>query len=401
MEHYKSPYILFTALIFSLFIGFMLRNGLYKQHLQSNPTLLGDAADYANAAESIHVLKFLKTREKTDLYNNDRFPGFPLTLRVFQLLWKDKADASYRTSMFFGLIIIICTFFLTMRVGNPAASMLSSFLVAINPTLCLNAVEGCTEELYSVQILLFFFAFFWKTPKKHLQIAILTSIGSYMALTRGEGFLIPVITVGYLLYKKRRNISSARGYLIAPVMAILVNLFFQWQTGNIYSQRLGHFYYWHEFLSKKGIPFIETPYRYIPLFDYLFKYHTIPTLITHGIKGFFVLIGNLDGMIGLYFSVLWVVASIYLAIKTEYGIVPLTLGITCILPVFFMHSTAHVRLFYGYLSTIFILLTVCWIRGYLCIHAINYNNTLRIVGKCLLICILLHYVKQSISKLYF
>lgn len=401
MEHYKSPYILFTALIFSLFIGFVLRNGLYKQHLQSNPTLLGDAADYANAAESIHVLKFLKTREKANLYNNDRFPGFPLALRIFQLIWKDTADASYRTSMFFGLIMIICTFFLTMRVGNPEAAMLSSFLVAINPTLCLNAVEGYTEELYSVQILLFFFVFFWKTPKKYLQIAILALIGSYMALTRGEGFLIPVITVGYLLYKKRRNISSARGYLIVPVMVILVNLFFQWQTGNIYSQRLGHFYYWHEFLSKKGIPFIETPYRYIPLFDYLFKYHTIPTLITHGIEGIFVLIRNLDGILGLYFSVLWVAASIYLAIKTEYGIVPLTLGITCILPVFFMHSTAHVRLFYGYLSTIFILLTVCWIRGYLFIHAINYSNTLRIVGKCLLICILLHYVKQSISKLYF
>ena len=401
MEHYKSPYILFTALIFSLFIGFMLRNDLYKQHLRSNPTLLGDAADYAHAAESIHVLKFLKTQEKTDLYNNDRFPGFPLTLRVFQLLWRDKVDASCRASVFFGLMMIICTFSLALRLGNPAAAMLSSFLVAINLTLCLNSVEGYTEELYSVQILLFFLVFFWKTPKKHLQIAILTSIGSYMALTRGEGFLIPVITVGYLLYKKRRNISSTGGYLIVPVMAVLMNLFFQWQTGNIYSQRLGHCYYWHEFLSKKGIPFIETPYRYIPLSDYLFKYHTIPTLIMHWIKGFIVLIGNLDGMIGLYFSALWIAASIYLAIKMKYGIVPLTLGITCILPIFFMHSVAYLRLFFGYLPIIFVLFTVCWTRGYLFIHTINYSNTLRIAGKCILIGILLHYIIKSISKLYF
>ena len=133
----------------------MLRNDLYKQHLRSNPTLLGDAADYAHAAESIHVLKFLKTQEKTDLYNNDRFPGFPLTLRVFQLLWRDKVDASCRASVFFGLMMIICTFSLALRLGNPAAAMLSSFLVAINLTLCLNSVEGYTEELYSVQILLF------------------------------------------------------------------------------------------------------------------------------------------------------------------------------------------------------------------------------------------------------
>ncbi len=401
MEHYKSPYILFSVLIFSLFIGFMLRNDAYKRHLQSNPTLLGDAADYANAAESIHVLKFLKTREKTDLYNNDRFPAFPMTLRIFQLLWRDKVDASYRTSMFFGLVMIICTFSLAMRIGNPTAAMLSSFLVAINPTLCLNSVEGYTEELYSVQILPFFFVFFWKTPKKHLQIALLALIGSYMSLTRGEGFLIPIITVGYLLYKNRRNISSVRGYLIAPVIAILVNLFFQWQTGNIYSQRVGHFYCWHEFLSKMGIPFIETPYRYIPLSDYLFKYHTTFTLITHGLKGLFVFLRNLDGMLGLYFSVLWVAASIYLAVKMEYGIVPLTLGITCILPIFFMHSRAHLRLFYGYLPTIFILFTICWTRGYLFIHAINYSNTLRIMGKCVLIGILLHYIMQSMSKLYF
>ena len=54
----------------------------------------------------------------------------------------------------------------------------------------------------------------------------------------------------------------------------------------------------------------------------------------HWIKGFIVLIGNLDGMIGLYFSALWIAASIYLAIKMKYGIVPLTLGITCILPIF-------------------------------------------------------------------
>lgn len=401
MEHYKSPYILFLALIFSLFIGFIPRNYLYKRHLQSNPTLLGDAADYANAAESIHVLKFLKTREKTDLYNNDRLPGFPMTLRIFQLLWKNKVDASYRTSMFFGLVMIIGVFSLAMRMGNLVTALLSSFLVALNPTLCLNSVAGYTEELYSLQLLFFFFVFFWKTPKKYLQIAILAFIGSYIALTRGEGLLIPIIAIGYLLYKKRKNISSVREYLIVPVIAVLVNLFFQWQTGNIYSQRLGHFYCWHEFLSKEGIPFLETPYRYIPISDYLFKYHTIPTLITHWFKGFFVLIGNLDGMIGLYFSVFWVFASIYLAMKMEYGIVPLTFGITCILPVFFMHSRAHLRLFYGYLPTIFILFSVCWVRGYLFIHTTNYNNMLRIVGKCILICILLHYVMQSISKLYF
>lgn len=401
MEHYRSPYILFTALSFSLFIGFVLRSDLYKDHLRSNPTLLGDAADYAHAAESIHVLKFLKTREKTDLYNNDRFPGFPVTLRVFQVLWKDKAIASYRTSLCFGMIMIVCAFLLAMRLGNSAAAMLSSFLVAINPTLCLNAVEGCTEELYSVQVLLFFFVFFWETSKKHLQIVLLALGGGYMALTRGEGFLIPVITVGYLLYKNRRNISSVRGYLIAPAIAVLVSLFFQWQTGNVYSQRLGHFYYWHEFLSKNGVPFIETPYRYIPLSDYLFKYHTIPTLITHGIKGFFVLLKNLDEILGLYFSVPWIAASVYLVIKTKHRLIPLTLGITCMLPVFFMHSTAHVRLFYGYVSTIFILFTVCWIKGYLFIHAINYSHTLRIAGKCVLIGILLHYVMQSTSKLYF
>lgn len=401
MEHYKNPYILFSALIFSLSIGFMLRNDLYKQHLRSNPTLLGDAADYAHAAESIHILKFLKTREKTDLYNNDRFPGFPLTLRVFQLLWRDKVAASCRASMFFGLMMIICTFFLALRLGNPAAAMLSSFLVAINPTLCLNSVEGYTEELYAVQILLFFLVFFWKTPEKFLQITILALIGSYIALTRGEGFLIPVIAVGYLLYKKRRNISSVRGYLIVPVISVLVNLFFQWQTGNIYSQRVGHFYCWHEFLSKKGIPFIETPYRYIPLSDYLFKYHTIPTLIMHWIKGFIVLIGNLDGMIGLYFSALWMAASIYLAIKMNYGIVPLTLGIMCILPIFFMHSRAHLRLFYGYLPVIFVFFSICWVRGCLFIHTTNYGNTLKIAGKCILIGILLYYVTQSISKLYF
>jgi len=401
MEYYRSPYILFSALIFSLFIGFMLRNDLYKQHLRSNPTLLGDAADYAHAAESIQVLKFLKTREKTDLYNNDRFPGFPLVLRVFQLLWKDKAIASYRTSLCFGLIMIACTFLLALRLGNPAAAMLSSFLIAINPTLCLNSVEGYTEELYAVQILFFFFVFFWKTPEKFLQITLLTLIGSCIALTRGEGFLIPVFTVIYLFYKNRMNIPSVREYLIVPVIAVLVSLFFQWQTGNIYSQRVGHFYCWHEFLSKKGIPFIETPYRYIPISDYLFKYHTIPTLIMHWVKGFIVLVGNLDGMIGLYFSVFWVAAGIYVAIKMNYGIVPLTLGIMCILPVFFMHSRAHLRLFYGYLPVIFILFSVCWIRGYLFIKTINYSNMLRIAGKCVLIGILVHYVMQSTSKLYF
>ncbi len=395
MEHYKSPYVLFSALMFSLFIGFILRNDAYHQRLRLNPILLDDAADYAQAAESIHVLKFLKTGNKTDLYNNDRFPAFPVTLRVFQLVWRNKVEASCRSSLFFGLVMIVGVFSLAMRMGNPAAAMLSSFLVAINPMLCLNSVEGYTEELYSVQILFFFFVFFWKTSRTYLQITILALIGGYMVLTRGEGFLIPVVAVGYLFYKNRRNISSVRGYLIVPAIAVLVNLFFQWQTGNIYSQRVGHCYYWHEFLSKRGIPFLETPYRYVSLSDYLFKYHTIPTLVTHWFKGLFVLLTNLDGMFGLYFSVLWVSASIYLAIKRGYGIIPFTLGVTCILPVFFMHAGAYLRLFFGYLPIIFVLFTVCWTRGYLLFHTINYSKTLKIIGKCVLIGILIHYVMQS------
>ena len=397
MEHYKSPYVLFSALIFSLFIGFVLRNNIYQQHLQLHPTLLEDAADYANAAESIHVLKFLKTREKTDLYNNDRFPAFPVTLRVFQqLLWGNKAATSYRTSMFFGLVMIAGAFFLAWNMANPVAAMLSAFLVAINPTLCLNAVEGYTEELYGVQILFFFLVLFWKTSKKYLQTAILALIGGYMSLTRGEGILIPVIAVGYLVYKERKNLSSVRGCLIVPVMAVLVNLFFQWQTGNIYSQRVGHCYYWYEFLSKKGIPFLETPYRYISLSDYLFKYHTMPTLTTHWFEGLFILLKNLGGMLGLYFSVLWVVAGVYFAIKRGYGIIPFTLGIACLLPIFFLHSAPYLRLFFGYLPIIFVLFTAFWTRGYLFIHKTNYSSALRIAGKCVLIGILLLYVIQSL-----
>ena len=356
-----------ACLLVIIGVGAGLRVNAYRDYYREHPELEADAAAYADGARSIHIWKFLQSGDIRDLYFHRRYPAFPFLLAVVRAVITPEAKASYITSTVFGILMIPATFLLGLKIEGHGTALIGSLLVAINPSLYMNAAIGLTEEVYVVAILALFYIGL-KMPESLLKIGLCTCIGSYIALLRGEGFIIPTVLAAYMVLrayhsKEARRLTILFSYISVMGIPLLFFLMFQNVTHQWYAKAVGHFFHWHEFLRDKGIPFIEEPYRYTPISDYFFKYHTLSTLITHWFQGLWITLRHLDTMLFIPFSSVLLVWGSVLAIRRSAGLLPLTIAMAVPFPIFLIHGFPVFRLLYGYIpiACIILALPVTWL----------------------------------------
>lgn len=219
------------------------------------------------------------------------------------------------TSMIASDSVILVTFFLARQLFDKKIALVSSLLVASNAILVVLSTRGLREDCVSLLILaLMFFilrapnsggaASEFSTDKDWLlnHIAPAAVLSLLIVLTRAEMVLF-TITLGVLMFSyssigrsKRRSLFAA--VLIASAVGVVIDLLvFHFLTPSLYIHNgSASFLYWWEFSPDHTTPFYRQGID-IGLYDYLFRYHSLPGLLLLELKGIKFLSENLNALL--------------------------------------------------------------------------------------------------------
>jgi 4-amino-4-deoxy-L-arabinose transferase-like glycosyltransferase len=205
----------YGVLALTLLVGFSLR--LYWMSTQTS--VISFEAEYVRVAENLRAGFGLMSSYggPETMYA----PLYSLLIAGFSHLAKNAEIAAHLVSLFFGTLLIVPVFSITLRVYGLRAANLSAILVALHPLLIARSGSIYTEAVYPTLLMA---ALYWGIKSLELnhprQYFLCGAFFGLAYLTRPEAFAYPVFFAFALFVLALLTRRSASTAFIAPSLVL-------------------------------------------------------------------------------------------------------------------------------------------------------------------------------------
>ena len=281
-------YLSEDGLIYAL-LGVILLTGAYLRWLPIDGVSLASIIS-ADAKEYRLLAEFFL--DQSSQLPPDRYPGYPLLLAgLFAILPFDHDSIQIASSVGLGVLVVALTYILAVNLLDRKMGVVVAALVALQPTLVLNAHRGMSDELYisCLLILLILFLRTRSSSAKGSRVYLLLGLScASVALVRPDGAYIFIpIFLTFLWQNRSQGYTSLLATLpIVALPIILPRLIGSWTDAHgiqDMDMRLGRIILWMEFMLGR-MPYSYTFYKETHVNEWLLDYHDLSQLITLGVK---------------------------------------------------------------------------------------------------------------------